>query len=211
MKTDLSGYTFLIPARKGSKGVPYKNRKLINKTIDSIPIKLRDNILISTDDEVIKQKYNNLKIHNRSEKNSQDISSMKDLMLEIKNDIEIENIILLYTTYPERTFKDILDAVSFYEKNNSSSLLCKKELNVSPFLMMYESGIKGKQIIKHNLYRRQDYPKCFEISHFVCVFSMKELNKLNNNLYNEDTIFYPIEDVIDVDTHKDLEKYNEKN
>ena len=66
-----------------------------------------------------------------------------------------------------------------------------------------------KQVIQHNFYRRQDYPKCFEISHFISIFSKKELKHLNNNLYNKETIFMPIQNFIDVDTSKDLEKFNE--
>lgn len=207
----LDNYTIIIPARKDSKGVPFKNRKLIGTILKSIPKEHRGKIIIATNDEYIKEKYKQYNIFNRSEENAQDHSSTKDLMLEIKNFINTENIILLYTTYPERAYEDIKQVVKFYESNNANSLLCKKQLKVSPFLMMYEDGLKGKQIIKHDLYRRQDYPECFEISHFVCIFSKKELDNLNNNMYNEDTIFYPIKDVIDIDTCKDLEKYNEKN
>ena len=116
---------------------------------------------------------------------------------------------MLYVTYPERSFEDVRKIMMFYRENNCSSLLCRKEVDVSPFLMMFDKGgHKGKQIVEHNLYRRQDYPKCFEISHFVSIFSRKELDKLNNNLYNDDTMFYPIDKVVDVDTIEDLKEYN---
>ena len=77
--------------------------------------------------------------------------------------------------------------------------------------MMHKNGIKGSQVIGHDLYRRQDYPECFEISHFISIFNKNEIVNLNNNMYNEDTVFYPIENTIDVDMPADLEMFNEKN
>ena len=64
---------------------------------------------------------------------------------------------------------------------------------------------KGSQLVKHNLYRRQDYPAVFEISHYVCIFNVNELTNLNNNLYNDETFFFKIDDVVDVDTKTDLD------
>jgi CMP-N-acetylneuraminic acid synthetase len=203
----------IIPARRNSKGLPFKNRRLISKTIEKIPNELLKNVIISTDDEEIKNKFPHIKIHHRSEEVSLDTSSTKQTLLECCKDFKSEDLIIcLYTTYPERTWKDILSSFQFFQENKCLSLLCKKEVETSPFLMMFEEkDNKGRQVIKHNLYRRQDYPKCFEISHFIIIFYKKELDKLNENLYNEDTLFFPIYKCIDVDTYQDLEIYNEKN
>jgi CMP-N-acetylneuraminic acid synthetase len=73
--------------------------------------------------------------------------------------------------------------------------------------MAFEDGCFGKQIFKHDLYRRQDYPKVFEISHYICIFKVSELKNLNKNLYNEETHFYKLEKKIDVDRKEDLENY----
>jgi len=204
-------YTIVIPARKGSKGLPFKNRKLIGYTLRSIPEEFQDKIIIATNDEFLIKKYNSYNIFKRSEEVSSDTSSTKSLFLEMREYIRTENIIMLYLTYPERTFKHIERAIKFYEDNKAKSLLCSKKLRVSPFLMMYKSGVKGRQIVDHNLHRRQDYPECFELSHFISIFNRKELDKLNNNLYNKDTVFYSIEDIVDIDTSLDLENFNEKN
>jgi CMP-N-acetylneuraminic acid synthetase len=203
----------VIPARRNSKGLPFKNRSLISKVINEIPEEIMRNVTISTDDEEIKSKFSHIKIHHRSEEVSLDTSSTKETLVECCADFNPEDLIVcLYTTYPERTWESVLSSIDFFRSNNCKSLLCKKEPEVSPFLMMFEQeGNRGRQIIKHNLYRRQDYPKCFEISHFIIIFLKKELDKLNNNLYNEDTLFFPIDECIDVDTKEDLEKYNEKN
>ena len=206
-------YTFLIPARRNSKGLPFKNRKLLEATISTIPKKYIDKVLISTDDEYIIEKCEsqNIKHVRRSPANSRDESSTKEVFQEILPYVRTDNIVLLYLTYPERTWEDVCSAIKFYEEHAQGSMLCRKRINTSPYLMMYKDGLRCKQIIEHNLYRRQDYPECFEISHFVGVFDKKVVDSLNNNLYNENTVFYEIPDVVDVDTIKDMEKYNEKN
>ena len=204
--------TFVIPCRKGSKGLPFKNRKLVEHTLEIIPSNLRHKTIISTDDEEIMEKYKNeYDIFHRSSAVSNDTASTKSLFLEMKSEIQTQNIIMLYVTYPDRKFEDVVNAMLFYLKNKASSLLCSKKLKVSPFLMMYDLGdFKGRQLVEHDLYRRQDYPKCFEISHYVSIFNKKELDSLNNNLYNDNTLFYPIDDVVDIDTVEDLEEYNAK-
>lgn len=202
----------VIPARRNSKGLPFKNRKLLDFTLRTIPKKYLENTFISTDDEVIKQKCKNIcNIHNRSEHNSRDETSTLSLVKEIKEELHFtseENIIMLYLTYPERSFQEVEKAYNFFIEKDLQSLLCKKQLKISPFLCMYDLGEgKGEQIIKHNLYRRQDYRKCFEISHYICIFKAGEIEKLNNNMYNHDTFFYEIEDKIDVDEKQDLERF----
>lgn len=208
---EMEDYTFVIPAREGSKGLPHKNRTLMDYTLQSIPCDMRNKIVIATDDEFIKDKYSDYHIYERTEESSVDTASTKCLMQEIVTHVETNNIILLYLTYPERTFGEILSAVEFYKKHDAYSLLCSKGINTTPFLMLYENGINGEQVIKHDLYRRQDYRKCFELSHYICIFDKRAINKLNNNLYNKDTVYYPIHSVIDVDTINDMEKYLEKN
>ena len=119
---------------------------------------------------------------------------------------------MLYLTYPERTWTDIEAALNFFIDNKAKSLLCRVEPKSHPYLCMFsEDGNKGKQIVEHNLYRRQDYPECFELSHFICIFRANELEKLNKNLYNKDTIFYKIKRPVDVDTKEDLKRYYDKN
>jgi len=209
MATIREEYTIVIPARKGSKGIPHKNRKLIGYTLGAIPDRLKSNVIIATDDEYIADKYRDYRIFRRTALTSHDTASTKSMFQEMADHIRTENIIMLYLTYPERTFEQIQSAVEFYERHDAKSMLCSKKQNISPFLMMYKDGIGGRQVIEHDLYRRQDYPECFEISHFISIFSKKELDRLNNNLYCEDTIFFPIEDFVDIDTDRDLEKFNE--
>jgi len=207
----------LIPARRNSKGLKFKNRRLFDFTVSEIPEEYLKRTYVSTDDEEIKARALKIcNVHDRTAVVSSDAASTLSLVKQFKRDFSLTNdeiVVMLYLTYPERAFNEVLDAVRFFEENNLKSLLCKKETKVSPYLQMYElQNGKGKQIIEHDLYRRQDYPKTFEISHYMSIFKVSEIKNLNNNLYNRDTHFYEIEEKIDVDSKEDLERFeNDKN
>jgi len=207
----------LIPARRNSKGLKFKNRRLFDFTVSEIPEEYLKKTYVSTDDEEIKARALKIcNVHDRTTAVSSDAASTLSLVKQFKRDFSLtkdEIVVMLYLTYPERAFNEVLDAVRFFEENNLKSLLCKKETKVSPYLQMYElQNGKGKQIIEHDLYRRQDYPKTFEISHYISIFKVSEIKNLNNNLYNRDTHFYEIEEKIDVDSKEDLERFeNDKN
>jgi len=203
---------FFIPARKGSKGLPLKNRKLFSSTISSIPLKYKKNIVVSTDDEEIIRvcKETNVSCYERSSALSDDYSSVKDVLLDFKKQYKIKDdaeIILLYLTYPERTWDEIKSAYHSFLNRKITSLLCKKDIKTNPYLCMFEHGLCGTQVIKHDFYRRQDYKPIFEISHYIGIFRAGEIVKLNKNLYNENTFFYKISNVIDIDTSDDLNEY----
>jgi len=205
-------FTILIPARRDSKGLPFKNRKLLSTTLQTIPDELKNRVVINTNDEFIIQNcmVMGLRYYKRPEIYAVDESSTKSVIVDMINSGYLNgNVIMLYLTYPERTWDDILKAYEFFITNNSKSLLCKKQIKgTHPYLYMLElDNNMGEQIREHNLYRRQDYPKVFEISHFISIFNTNVINELNNNLYNKETIFYPIDDIIDVDTEKDLNKF----
>lgn len=201
----------VIPMRRNSKGLPFKNRKLIEKTLDTIPSYMKTKVTIATDDEFMFQICKGYDFFFRSQDSARDDSPTKEVMKEVCQSIEEDMVIMLYVTYPDRSWQDIEKAFNFFKKANAKSMLCRKELEVSPYLMMYSDGIKGRQVIPHDLYRRQDYPECFEISHYICIFKRNEIDLLNNNMYNSETVYYPIDCVVDVDYEEDLERFYEKN
>ena len=204
---------FVIPARKGSKGFPKKNRKLLDFTINKFPKKDHENMIVTTDDEYIIKKLQStkIKILNRNKKLSTDTANIKDVMLDVIKKFQMKQndiIIMLYLTSPKRKITDIKKILKFYQKKKIKSLTCCVEVKSNPYLCFFKlKDDKGKQIIKHDLYRRQDYPECFEMRHFVVIFDVNEIKKLNKNLYNEKTTFYKIDnDDIDVDYEEDLKK-----
>jgi len=207
----------VIPAREGSKGLPHKNRKLFKYTADIIPNDIKHLTYVITDDIEIMNMARDygFNVVIRPAEISKDTTSTKEVIeyfIEEDNTSHNDDIIMLYLTYPERTWNDVLRAYKFVMNRNIRSMLCKKELDTSPFLMLKEEdGNKGSQLFHHDLYRRQDYPKCFEISHFIAIFSPSILSTLNSNLYCSTTEFMDIKNnTIDVDTQLDLNKLYER-
>jgi CMP-N-acetylneuraminic acid synthetase len=209
----------IIPARKGSKGFPRKNLKLFEYTAVTIPEDLKSQVTVLTDDPEIQDlcKKWNFESVDRPEEVSNDTASTKSLIKwYIDHHIQSEQMdqnspmIVLYLTYPERTWNDVELAISLFKERGSTSLLCKKEIKTSPFLILKEEeDLRGSQLFYHDLYRRQDYPKCFELSHYICIIDLRNINKLNNNLYDEFTIFMSVNPyTIDVDLEKDFDNLN---
>lgn len=198
---------YIIPARAGSKGFPGKNRILLKE------VYIPKNCIVYTDDLEIKEYCRRFGISyaDRPKEVSEDITSTKETVKRFIKDYKIPSddiVVLLYLTYPERTASDIYKCLEFFEKTKAKSLLCKKPVTISPFLTLMKKGdFGGQQLVPHDYYRRQDYPECFEISHFVSIFLAGEVESLNSNLYNKDTVFYPIEEKVDVDHLTDYEHY----
>lgn len=200
---------YVIPARAGSKGLPKKNQMLFKHTFGKIPSNYWSNVIVTTDDEEIKKMAEGVKVVHRPEELANDTANIRDVLIHASDGMRDEDIIvMLYLTYPERTFEEVKCALKFFMEYKCCSLLCRKETKTHPYMCVYESG---KQVVRHDQYRRQDYPKCYEISHYIAICKVKELKNLNKNLYNIDTFYYDIQDVIDVDTQEDLNEYSLSN
>jgi CMP-N-acetylneuraminic acid synthetase len=204
---------FLIPARKNSKGLPGKNRKLFKSTASIIPKELSSLVYVSTDDELLLEEANKYGFNGFKRPNNicLDTSSLKECIEHFISEKNIKpetRIIMLCLTYPNRSWEDVIRCVSFYERHKPPSMLCRQEIEISPYIMLFESdNFKGEQVIEHNLYRRQDYRKCFHLSHYVYICVAKETDNLNDNLYNKNTLYYPIREVLDIDTQEDFQKH----
>ena len=208
---------FIIPARRDSKGLPFKNRKLLDYTINNIPIELHEKTIVTTNDEKIIEKISatNINVLRRDEQLCLDDISIKDVMLDVVKKFQMKSndtIVMLYLTSPDRKFSDIKKILGYYYERKIKTLTCCVEPKTHPYLVLFKKeNQKGEQVVKHDLYRRQDYPECFEIRHFVCIFQVDEIQKLNSNMYNESTIFYKIDSDIDVDHENDLKEFLKSN
>jgi len=203
---------YVIPARAGSKGLPGKNRKLMKHTFKRIPYQGSNVVVTSDDEEILKEaKQRGYQYIKRNPELCSDTASMKDVLLDTVKRIEMNDddiIVMLYLTYPNRTWGDVIDALEFFLKENADSLLCKADARTHPYLCMFPvNEHNGIQIIGHGLYRRQDYPEVFRISHYIFIGRVKEIQNLNQNLYNEGTVFFPVEDGVDIDTEEDFIKF----
>ena len=206
----------VIPARKGSKGLPFKNRKLFKFTADIIPPPYVSSTYVFSDDHSILDLSNEYGFNSivRPKEISVDTTSTKDTIKSLIDICEFSKddlIVMLYLTYPERTWNEVIDAIDYMKSFQAESLLCRKEMStLSHLILLEENGSKGSQIYPHNTYRRQDSPVCFELSHYISIFKCSSINNLNHNLYDLNTVYMPISNsTIDVDTQKDLDNLYE--
>ena len=200
----------------GSKGLPFKNRKLFEYTAKTIKEVHRD-VIVSSDDEEIEKlsKEHGFNFHKRSPNNSRDESSLKDVMEEVISDYKIDKndiVVVLLLTSPGRNFKDIQKGLNFFKKHKCKSMLCRTPAKVSPYLLFYKNDLHGEQVINHDLCRRQDYKECFQVSHFLCIFKVSELIRLNKNLLTQDTFFMDLDpdSLVDIDTCEDMKYFLNK-
>ena len=209
----MSFKNIIIPARAGSKGWPGKNVALFDQTAEKIPNEFRNKVIVSTDDLQIvamceKYKY---QLHERSNGTAEDGSDIKSVMREIiaTGDYKSSDVlVMLYLTYPDRDWEHVTQMYNTFISQQSRSMLCRQPVKTHPCLTMYEGpGSTGKQVIKHSHYQRQQYPECFEISHYICMFRVGEVSRLNKNMYNTKTQFYSIPRTIDVDSKEDYQQF----
>lgn len=207
---------YVIPARKGSKGLPGKNRKLFDHTAKTLEGVFNDKssmVVVTTDDEEIKIKAIEYGFHviDRPEILADDTASMRSVLIHTIAEMNMkpdDRIIMLYLTYPQRTFDDIIQAAVFHDKyDGCEGMLCREPIKDHPYLMMIDIGDLGKPLFTHNKYRRQDYPDLFKISHYIFIAYARDIFNLNENLYNNKTVYFKIDNVVDIDTPEDLERY----
>ena len=151
----------------------------------------------------------------RDKKLCLDDVNIRNVMIDVVDQFDMnsnDTIVMLYLTSPGRKFSDVKKILDYYDERKIKTLTCCVEPKTHPYLCLYKKeGGKGEQIVKHDLYRRQDYPECFEVRHFVCIFQVEEIKKLNKNMYNENTIFYKIDNDMDVDYENDLKEFIKSN
>lgn len=205
-------FKIIIPARRNSKGFPFKNRYLFDNTIELLSEYNKKNIYVTTDDEIIKERAENLNINviSRPKKLSTDNVSMKDTIKHAIRKAKIrakDNIMILYLTYPERKIKDINEAILNFKINKVKSLLCLEPVKTHPYMCLKNNNGKYEQLIKHDFYRRQDYPEIMEMSHYIIIIKANEIQKLNNQLFNDNTYWNKLgRRVNDVDYLEDFKK-----
>ncbi len=197
---------YFIPARKGSKDFPGKNRILFKNTAELV--KNFKNVFVSSNDEEIEKlsKEYNFNFFYRPEFLCADEISIRDVLEHFVNFCNLKQddiIVLLYLTYPYRKIDDLNKALEIFDNGQYKSLLCRQKVLTHPFLCIYKDG---KKIIDHDFYRRQDYPEIFEISHYICMIQCSELSKVGKNLQNINTFYMNIDRVLDIDYEKDFIK-----
>jgi len=211
----------VIPARGGSKGIPYKNIKeldgksLITYTID-IARQLFDDedICVTTDDQQIIDVVENNGLYVpfvRPHYLATDEATTQDVLRHALDFYEQKGlfydiILLLQPTSPFRLKKHLEEAINLYT-SNYDMVVSVKETSANPYYNLFEEDGQGfLQIVKGDkiFTRRQDAPAVWEYNGSIYVINSKSLKTLMISDFSK-KIKYPMENIysIDIDTPLD--------
>ena len=209
----------IIPARGGSKGIPYKNIKPLNgKPLICYSIDVareftyEDNICVSTDDDKIisvVERYGLNVPFKRPSELASDTASSNDVLLHALNFYEqqgraIDVIVLLQPTSPFRKVGFLKEAIALFDPS-IDMVVSVKESHANPYYNCFEENSNGYLTISkstdHPITRRQDATKVWEYNGSIYVInptSLKEKGMQHFTAIRK----YPMPDnySIDIDT-----------
>jgi CMP-N,N'-diacetyllegionaminic acid synthase len=212
---------YLIPARKGSKGLPGKNTKLlgdkplIEYSIDFAlnNLKSDDALCISTNDEAVIAIANSKGItipFIRPEELANDSASSYDVIVHAINQYQKLNqtfdaVLLLQPTSPFRIQDDFIQLIKEYsvEIDMVVSVKLAKE---NPYFTLYEQNCKGflNKSKVGTFERRQDCPLVFAFNGSMYLINMASIKKSKiSEFKNIKKIIMPESRSVDIDTLAD--------
>jgi len=216
----------IIPARKGSKGLPNKNITQLNgKPLISYSIeyaqkikKSNDIICVSSDDERVEKivkKYPMVEFLIRPKILAKDNTSMESVLKHLIDKYEKENlffdsIVLLQPTSPIRKIKDF-KLISKKFNNKVDMVVSVKKANENPYYSLFEENKDGYLFKSKSskITRRQDAPDVYCLNGSFFMINVNSLKK--ESIFNFSKILkveMPIERSIDIDTKYDLDYLN---
>ena len=213
----------VIPARKGSVGLPFKNRIFFDTTADFIDtLPWFDGAIVSTDDSVVKEKANarGYIVHNRPNRLAGSNIPIKAVFEDLIDSLKLSSEEILWLFYLPNLYHNRIhfeEARALIEKEQSGSLCSFIKAQSHPFYCWHFNEVDQtlEQYIPNNIYRRQDLPPAWMLYHYVCCFRINEISKLSEELVNSKTIPFFLDDqiaakLVDVDTPEDLERWDQK-
>jgi len=217
----------MIPARSGSQGILDKNirdfcgRPLISYAIEAaLGCNRINKVCLNSDSETyleIGRKFG-AQPYLRPSEFARDDASMKSVVVDFINSLGdggelFDAVAVLYPTYPLRDSDDIDKIIAAFESlEGCRSLVGLRKPRTHPYkcytLEEQNHPVSVLDIDEDLFYRRQNYPRHFEITHWACVISTANLDRLNFQLVDRETFGYVITDNVrlaDVDTPLDFE------
>jgi N-acylneuraminate cytidylyltransferase len=212
---------YLIPARKGSKGLPGKNTKLLgNKPLIEYSIdfalnnlKIQDELCISTNDDVVIEiaKSKGISIpFIRPEELANDNASSHDVIIHAINhydqfDKTFDAVLLLQPTSPFRIqddFNNLIKEFSVYTDMVVSVKLAKE----NPYFTLFEQngeGFLNKSKLGH-FERRQDCPEVYAFNGSMYLINIESIKKSKIAEFKKiKKAIMPEERSVDIDTLAD--------
>jgi len=215
--------TALIPARGGSKRLPRKNVKLLgHKPLiawsikPAITSKYIDRVVVSTDDEEIKQvseQYGAEVPFLRPEHLSNDHASSFDVIKHaigfLKLDQPNELIVLLQPTSPLRLVSELNTALESFIAKNAKGVVSVSETEHSPMWSntLPENGCMSDFIRPEVLGKRsQDLPKFFRLNGSIYIYETLALLEKGSVFFDENVYGFEtsLETSVDIDTALDF-------
>ena len=211
----------IILARGGSKGIPRKNIKLLNKkpvifySIEASNLcNLINTTYVSTEDEEIANISKSLgaNVIKRPLELAKDTSSSIDVILHVLDYLEEKNnlpdvFILLQPTSPLRTSEDIKNAIDLFINNDCDSLVSVCKLNHQSLLNF---SLKDDYLVQYTNqsffnFRRQDIPVYYYLNGAIYITSPDFIRK-NKSFYSDKTLPYIMskDRSVDLDTSFDF-------
>lgn len=182
---------YLIPARKGSKGIPGKNLRIIASkplamhSIDVARKLTQDvNICLSTDDEALIEavkEWDYVAPFIRPDDLATDQSSMEEVLIHTLDFYaaqgrKYDTLVLLQPTSPFRTATDVTNALKLY--NSAVDMVASvKETEANPYYVLFEENNQGflEKSKKGKFVTRQECPKVWQLNGAVYVINVAAL------------------------------------
>ena len=214
----------LITARGGSKGIPKKNIKILNRkpliqyTIEAaVKSKYTDEIILSSDCEEIIRISKNLGIKVpfiRPKKLAQDKSKQEDAILHAMNWIEKNNgkfdyILVLVPTTPLRDSKELDKCIEYFLKMKKAKAVfsvCEcghhpLQANKLPKDLSMKKFVKKK----YKWMNRQELPIYYQLSGSICISEWNHFKKKKSFLTDQTYAFITSrKKALDIDNIEDF-------
>ena len=209
----------IIPARKGSKGLPGKNilnldgKPLISHSISAaLESKLITRVIVSTDDETIatiSEEFGAEVPFMRPNELASDNAKVIDSYLytidriQADQNVKISSFVALLPTSPLRNATDIDNAIEIFNLQNADSVISVTypEVPAEWHIKINKRGIIENYIPdKHSLKNRQDFESSYIPNGAIYVFNVDKL-RVNRIYYMDNTFPYimPKNRSIDID------------
>jgi CMP-N,N'-diacetyllegionaminic acid synthase len=213
---------YLIPARKGSKGLPGKNTKQLgNKPLIAYSIdfallnkKYEDELCISTNDTTVVEVANSMGVNIpfiRPEELSNDTASSYDVILHALNYYEeagkiFDAVLLLQPTSPFRTQSDLINLINEFDED-TDMVVSVKLAKENPYFTLFEESQDGllQKSKEGKFVRRQDCPPTYAFNGSMYLINARSINKFKINEFKRiKKILMPEERSIDIDIMADF-------
>lgn len=184
---------FIIPARGGSKGIPYKNIKLLgDKPLIHYSLEFArlfttdDNICLTTDCSSIAECAKEIKYsvpffrpaHLATDKAGTYEVLQHALAFYENQNIFFDSIVLLQPTSPFRSQKHLIEMFESFSMGDDMLVsVCESKAN--PYFNLFEENTEGHLRIskeKENINRRQDAPPVYEYNGSIYIISSESLS-----------------------------------